>query len=146
MRIHHIRIERFRGIRLLDWRVPGGLVCLLGPGDSTKSTILDAVDYTLAPRRNIDFDDADFYDLDTTEPIEITVTVGPVPESLKRDDKFGMDIRGWGSDGLHDEPEDEDELVLSVRLRIEPSLDATWAVVNDRNTDGRAIWARTKSY
>jgi len=44
MKIRHIKIERFRGIRELDWRVGGEFVCLVGPEDSTKTTILDAVE------------------------------------------------------------------------------------------------------
>jgi predicted ATP-dependent endonuclease of OLD family len=48
MQVKHLRIERFRGIRELDWSVGGGFICLIGPGDSTKSTILDAIDFALS--------------------------------------------------------------------------------------------------
>ena len=44
MQIRHVHIERFRGIKTLDWRVDGQVICLVGPGDSTKSTILCAID------------------------------------------------------------------------------------------------------
>ena len=43
MRIRHLAIRRFRGIRELDWSVRGQMICLIGQGDSTKSTILNAL-------------------------------------------------------------------------------------------------------
>ena len=52
MRIRHISIKNFRGIKELDWKVTGDFVCLIGPGDSTKSTILDAIECALYPRWN----------------------------------------------------------------------------------------------
>ncbi|MBM4164525.1 MAG: ATP-binding protein [Lentisphaerae bacterium] len=76
MKIRHIRIERFRGIRELEWRVGGAFVCLVGPGDSTKTTNFDAFEFALSALWNILFDDSDFYDADTGAPIVITVTVG----------------------------------------------------------------------
>ena len=41
MLIRHVAVQRFRGIKSLDWHVDGRLVCLPGPGDSTKTTVLD---------------------------------------------------------------------------------------------------------
>lgn len=49
MKIRHIKIERFRGIRELEDRVGGDIVCLMGPGNSTKKTILDAVEFKREP-------------------------------------------------------------------------------------------------
>lgn len=98
MKIRHIKIERFRGIQGLEWRVGGDFVCLVGParfdaplktgvcsgqGVSTKTTILDAVEFALSPRWNIPFDDSDFYDTNTSAPILITVTVGELPEEFR---------------------------------------------------------------
>jgi ABC-type thiamine transport system ATPase subunit len=145
MKIRHIKIERFRGIRELEWRVGGDFVCLVGPGDSTKTTILDAVEFALSPRWNIPFDDSDFYDADTSEPIVITVTVGELPEEFKSDAKYGYLARGWAADGtLHDEPAEGDELVLSIQLRVDPSLEQSWTVVNDRNPEGKPITAKDR--
>ena len=55
MRINHIQIDNFRGIRHMEWSVRGSVVCLIGPGDSTKSTILDAIEYALSPHWNVSF-------------------------------------------------------------------------------------------
>ncbi|MFT7684292.1 MAG: putative ATP-dependent endonuclease of OLD family [Moritella dasanensis] len=42
--IRQILIRNFRGIESLNWTPHPGLNCLIGPGDSGKSTILDAID------------------------------------------------------------------------------------------------------
>ncbi len=145
MKVRHVKIERFRGIREMNWCVGGDFACLVGPGDSTKTTILDAVEYALSPRWNIPFDDSDFYNAVTAAPILITVTVGELPDEFKSDAKFGYLARGWDADGtLHDEPVEGDELVLSVQLRVEPSMEQSWNVVNDRNPDGKPISAKDR--
>ena len=62
MRIRQISIRNFRGIRELDWAVPDKtLFCLIGRGDSTKSTILEALRRAFYPQWSLTFDDADFY-------------------------------------------------------------------------------------
>ena len=143
MRLRRVEIRRFRGIRGLDWDVSGNFVCLLGPGDSTKTTVLDAIELALSPRWNVSFDDADFYDANTEVPLSITVTVGELPEELKSDKRFGLFTRGWSPAGeLHDEPEEGDELVLSIQLLVGGALEPTWAVVNDRVEEGKPIYAR----
>jgi len=120
-------------------------VCLIGPGDSTKTTILDAIELALSPRWNIPFDDTDFYDADTSEPIIIRVTVGDLPEEFKSDAKYGLEARGWSPSGeLHDEPKHEDEMVLTIQLRVEGSLEQSWAVVNGRNPEGKHITAKDR--
>lgn len=53
MSVKLINIERSQGIRELEGRVGGEFVWLVGPGDSTKTTILDSVEFALCPRRNI---------------------------------------------------------------------------------------------
>jgi len=37
--------ENFRAVKGLRWLPGAGVNCLIGPGDSGKSTILDAIDY-----------------------------------------------------------------------------------------------------
>ena len=129
----------------LDWVVGGDCVCLVGPGDSRKSTILDAVDLVLSPRWNVTFDDSDFFNADTSAPLSISATVGDLPEEWKSDDKFGLAVRGWSPAGdLHDEPAEGDEIVLTIRLQVDASLEPTWMVVNDRLPDGRPISARER--
>lgn len=51
MELKHLRVKRFRGIRELDWTPGGRMVCLIGAGDSTKTTILTAYDSPRVPGR-----------------------------------------------------------------------------------------------
>lgn len=50
MQIYHIAIQHFRGIEHCQATLENRVVCLIGPGDSTESTILDAIEYVLCPR------------------------------------------------------------------------------------------------
>lgn len=142
MDIKSVKIRRFRGINCLDWNIAGRFICLIGPGDSTKSTVLDAVELALTPRRNFSFDDADFYNADTDNPILIEITVGEVPTDLLSVAKFGYLVRGWDSKlGVRDEPQEDDAPLLTIQLRIDKTLEPTWLVVNDRYPEGKQISA-----
>lgn len=145
MQIRHVSIKNFRGIQKMDWTIQSQIICLVGAGDSTKSTILDAIEFALSPRWNITFEDCDFYSENTEEPIEIIVTVGQIPKELLKQEKFGLEQRGWSKDdGLHDEPQDNDESVLSIRLEVNESLEPQWTVFNDRNQEGHTISIRDR--
>nr|WP_290371002.1 AAA family ATPase [Pseudomonas mediterranea] len=62
-RIRRFQIQNFRSIQNLDWTPSPGFNCLIGPGDSGKSSILDAINLCLGARRNAPFGDTDFYHL-----------------------------------------------------------------------------------
>lgn len=59
-RIRRIEIANFRGIQRLAWCPAPGINCLIGPGDSGKSTVSDAIDLCLGARHNVQFSDADY--------------------------------------------------------------------------------------
>ena len=145
MQIRQIKIARFRGIRELNWTVDASIVCLIGLGDSTKSTVLDAIDLALCPRFNPPISDTDFFNEDPTEPIVIELTVGQLPNSFLREDKFGLLLRGWrAGSGLQEEPADQDEPVLSIRFQVDATLEPAWSVVNQRVAEARAISVRDR--
>ncbi len=146
MRIHHLSVTNFRGIKRLDWAVGFNYACLIGAGDSTKSTVLDAIELALSPRWNIALDDSDFYNCETSSEISIELTMGDLPVELKSDTKYGYLARGWSSseNTVHDEPMDGDELVLTLRLAVDSSLEPKWAIVNDREPTGKPISARER--
>ena len=75
MRIKHVEIRNFRGIKSLSWHVKGNFNCIIGPGDTCKTTILTALDHALSPRSNLTFDDPDFFDQDVNQSIVIQVTL-----------------------------------------------------------------------
>lgn len=88
VRIRQVEIKHFRSIRSLSWYPQPGLNCLVGPGDSGKSTILDAIDLCLGARRTVSFADTDFYGLDVSQPIVISLTLGDLPDRLKNLDYY----------------------------------------------------------
>lgn len=72
MKVRHLSVRNFRGIRELDWPVPDcNVLCLIGRGDSTKSTILDALRRVFHPQWDLPFDDADFHLCNPENPITI---------------------------------------------------------------------------
>ena len=84
MRIRHISIRNFRGIRELDWTIPDKtLFCLIGRGDSTKSTILEAVRRAFYPQWNLAFHDADFFQCVPANTICIDVILGDIPDEFR---------------------------------------------------------------
>jgi len=132
-RIRHIAIENFRSIKDLRWFPSAGLNCLIGPGDSGKSSILDAVDFCLGAR-SIQFTDAEFHRLDVTNPIRISVTIGELDDELKKLDSYGLYLRGFNAKAqtIEDEPEKDAETVLTVRLVVSTDLEPAWSLVSDR--------------
>lgn len=131
--IRQLTIEGFRGIRRLAWSPASGINGLIGPGDSGKSSVLDAIDLVLSPRRSAAFTDADFHALDTGHKILIEVAIGDLPVSLLDLERYGLFHRGWDSDfGISDEPEAGGEIVISVRLTVEADLDPKWTLFSER--------------
>jgi len=142
MKLRHLIIKNFRGIQEMDWKIPGEMICLIGPGDSTKTTILDAIENVLSPRWNIPFSDLDFYLSDTSHPIEITATVTQLPKRLIQEDKYGLFLSFWNiQDGDHDEEKESDEYSLIICLTVEASLEPQWYVVNTQTGEKRSISA-----
>ncbi|WP_367278291.1 AAA family ATPase [uncultured Roseobacter sp.] len=59
-KIVYLNIHNFRSIKELSWKPNHGMNCLIGGGDSGKTTVLDAIDYCLGARRSAQFSDYDF--------------------------------------------------------------------------------------
>ncbi len=138
MKIRKINISNFRGIQSLEWIVPDtNIICLIGKGDTTKSTVLDAIRYALFPAWNPSFNELDFFQADTDKHIEITLTVTGLLESFKNEFKYGLHLRGWCTkeEKVVDEPGERLEEALTVRLRIDQNLEPSWSVICDRLDD-----------
>ncbi|RWY77371.1 hypothetical protein EHI44_33450 [Rhizobium leguminosarum] len=134
MRIVFIEIENFRGIKNFSWAPAAGMNCLIGPGDSTKTTILDAIELCLNPRSYIFADDCDFYDLNINDPIRIIITLSGLPPSFITEDRYGLHTRGWDQAAakIVDEPAVGLDEALSIMVVIDQSLEARWSIHNDR--------------
>jgi putative ATP-dependent endonuclease of the OLD family len=138
MRIRRLWIENFRGIKQLDWRVPNNrrLIALVGPGDSGKSTVLDAVHYLLGDRWSIPFADTDFFNADVQQQILIKALLIEVPPTLKKDSAFGLWLSGVDPDGEpQQDPEDGLESALIVQLTVDMSLEPKWAIVRSDGSE-----------
>ena len=133
-RIRKIEIANFRGIQWLTWCPTPGINCLIGPGDSGKSTVLDAIDLCLGARRNVQFSDADFFGLDITTPISITLTLGDLDDSMRTLESFGAFLRGYHANTgvVEDEPSAGAEVVLCLNLTVASDLEPSWTLVSDR--------------
>lgn len=148
MKLRRIEVKNYRGISNLVWCLDSRFSCLVGPGDSTKTTVLDALGCVLSPRFNLTFTDADFFDCDTTKPIEITAAVTELPEKLIEQSAHGMNRSGIRSDGtlVHD-PIDEDgvEECLLIRMTVDETLEPVWEVVRPGDDDGYRITATERA-
>lgn len=131
MNIRKVEINNFRGIKDCSWSIPDDrrFVCLVGPGDSGKSTILDAIHLALSDRWRLSIADTDFYNCDTSQSICIRVVVANLPKEILKDSAFGLALSGIDADGtLYQDPEDGLESCIILQLLIDSSHEPVWTV------------------
>jgi len=151
MLVRYVEIKNFRGVRELFWSPKPGVNCLIGPGDSGKSTILDAIDLAMGARRQYTFSDSDFHLHDITQPIDIRVTVGQLSNDLMSIERYGRFHRGFNviNCTFSDEPEIGAEDVLTLRLHVQEDLEPVWSLYSERaeaNDDERNLtWAHRQA-
>jgi AAA ATPase domain len=140
LRIVQVEVSNFRGIKQLLWHPLPGTNCLIGPGDSGKTSVLDAIELAFAARNSFTFDDTDFYGVDPkANPITITITIGDLPADFLKEDRYATYLRGWNEAGKHLEDEPDEgrlENTLSIRLTVDHSLEGEWRLYNDRVEQG----------
>ena len=132
--LHSLEIKNFRGIKEFNHEFYNNrLVCLVGRGDSGKTTILDAISYVLSSSWNITFYDSDFYNCDIETPIEIIANLIDIPDFLLKD-KYGFQIRGFNKDSgiIEDEIGENSEPAVSIRLAVDSELEPSWTLINNR--------------
>lgn len=139
-RIRKVEIRNFRALRSLDWCPNEGINCLIGPGDSGKSSILDAIDLCLGARRNLATADTDFFNLDVTRSICISLTLGSLTDSLKNIETYGEYLRGFDASTkvIEDEPRKGLETVLTLRLTIHADLEPEWSLYSERTAENES--------
>jgi len=137
-RIHELKISNFRGIKTFSEKFGKNFICLLGRGDSGKTTMLDAISYVLSPNWNLSFYDSDFFEVNVNNSIEIEVSLLDLPEKLIREDKYGLYIRGLDNNGvIQDELRNNYEKVLTIKLEVKKDLEPQWFVINNRQEPKR---------
>lgn len=136
--IRVIEIANYRSIKKLVWRPNSGLNCLIGSGDSGKSSILDAIELCLgsAARRTNAISDSDFHELKTDEPISISLTLGGLDESLLDLDEYALYLRAFDfrTGALKDEPEKGLEPVITLNVSVDSYRDPVWGLTSIRAT------------
>lgn len=144
MKVRKLTVRNFRGIQKADWVLDASFVALVGPGDSTKTTLLDALGLVLSSRYNVSFTDADFYDCDPSNPIVIEAVIVDLPDELVNERSHGKNRSGIGPSGdvVHDPIETEGVVeCFLVRLTVEQSLEPNWEIVRPGDADGQRISA-----
>lgn len=131
MVIRYLGIKNFRGIKFANLTFPREqrVICMIGAGDSTKSTILTAISYALWSSWNLQVLSADFYNCNMNEPIEIELTIDEIPDELLKDSKYGMYLRG---DIFSENDEPGDEILLTIKLTADDTLEPCWNVICNR--------------
>lgn len=135
MYIAHISISEFRGIKSLEWSPSPTVNCLIGPGDSCKTTILDAIEIGLTPRFGYTGSDPDLFGCDPTKKPEICLTLVDLPDELIVEQKYGLYLRGWNETDqkVNDEKADGDQIALTIKALLDPeTLEWRWEVFNER--------------
>jgi len=155
MRIKHVEVRNFRGIKSLSWKVKGNFNCIVGPGDTCKTTILTAMDLALSPRSGMSFDDSDFFNQDVSDDIVIQITLGDWDEEqpdIRRffqESKFAQFKCGISDTGPLPEPGPDGPVALSVSLRVDENLEPKWSVVKGRDEgedqDRKPIYAADRA-
>lgn len=110
-------------------------MCLVGPGNSTKSTILGALEVLFSPRTTVSIGDTDFYDCDIHAELSIEAVVVDLPPELENFETYGPFICGVQDDGtVVPDPDDASSRGITLRFRSDESLEPVWEVVKPGGT------------
>lgn len=132
MKIRKLIVKNFRGIQKLEWEIYTDMVCLVGPGDSTKSTILLAMEYLFWPNWFLQISDIDFFKLNVDELIEISAIITDPPSTLVTEEKYGLFLGFWNPiDKVHEEQkDDQDQKALQIQLKVTKDIEPEWNIVS----------------
>lgn len=143
-----LEIYNFRTIQNLqmEFDPKENLVCLIGRGDSGKTTILDAISIVLSPLWNITFNDSDFYNCNFSSPLQIIAHLIDPPETLLKENKFGLFISGYNIENsiiTHDiidiEWDDLTHPLISIKIIVDKFMEPKWFVINHRTKEEKVI-------
>lgn len=144
--IHTLAIKHFRGIKEFEYHFDKKFICLIGRGDSGKSTILDAISMVLSPSWYVQVFDNDFHNCNISAPIIIEATITDLPDELITEDKFGLHLRGIDNTGkITEEIEDAINSAITIKLEIHKDLEPEWTVVTDKEIGSKKISANDRA-
>lgn len=146
--LHSIKIKNFRSIESFEQCFKSsGVTCIIGRGDTGKTTILEAISYVLTSHRYINFYDSDFLNCNSNNTIEIEATLLDLPKEIIS--KYGDYIRCIVDNEVIDdlasiEAENAPE-ALTIKLTVYNDLEPSWTVFCQRALEPRAISAVDRS-
>lgn len=153
-KIVKLEIKNFRCIEnlTLDFKTDQNLICLIGRGDSGKTTILEAISAVLSSTWNLTFHDSDFYNGMHQTPIEIIAHLVDVPEKLLSEHKYGLYVRVFNN-GTNEITDDVTLLeaganyqpLLTMKLLVDQYLEPKWQITNLREQDDKLITGAERS-
>lgn len=143
-KLFQLHIENFRGIEKFDHIFNDGMTCIIGRGDSGKTTILDAISYALTPMHTVTFHDGDFFNCNVSKPIIIEVTLTGLTDEILR--KFGDRVRGVKngviiSSMLDPTAKGDVEDAVTIQLRVDRDLEPQWYALGADGTEPKTIRA-----
>jgi putative ATP-dependent endonuclease of OLD family len=140
MRIRHLNIERYRGIRSMAFS-PGPRTVILGPNNAGKSTVLEGLDLLLHPgmgRPRPSPAEIDYFGRDPVPGFSIEATLGELPTAFLAEVRDHLE--GWKADDeeLVPEPEgDGIEAVVRVRVRGAEDFDLVHEFAKEESSGAR---------
>lgn len=132
--IYRLSIERFRGIKALEWQPAKGMNVILGGGDAGKTTILDAIALLLSPINPANLSDTDYHarDIDAGFFVEAILSL-PSNTGVNNQVKTAWPWEWSGSDisvpGLEDDGKTTGEPVYRVRVRGTEDLELAYEIL-----------------
>ena len=124
MKIRRLRISRFRGLKHLQF-CPGPSTVILGPNNSGKSTVLEALDLLFHPglgRPRPPPDELDYYQRHSEKGFEIEAVLGELTGEFASECHHYLE--GWrAEDGKLIAAPDGGDIEPVVRVRVRGSLE-----------------------
>lgn len=133
-----LRIERFRGIKSLDWNPAPGMNIVLGGGDAGKTTILEAIAVLFSPSNALVLSEADYWQRKVEDEFLIEAVVAlPSSSEIGQQQKFAWPWEWNGTDAVRpadsgdndDAPAPSGPPVYRLQVRGTPELEITWEIV-----------------
>lgn len=135
MFIRSLVIERYRGIEHLNWEPTARVNCLIGPGDTGKSTTLSAIELLLDPRPSPVPSEYDYFRRRVDQGFRITAVLGDLDEGAVSAMRTPP-LHGWLDGRLQPLPDEGGaEAVLVARIVGSPDLELSHVLVTPGDTD-----------
>lgn len=126
MQIRSLTIKRYRGIETFAWKPNPGVNCLVGPGDSFKSTVLAAISLLLAPYPLGACSEFDYYRRRLADGFEMEAYIGNLDLQVLGSEQRLPHFYGWQQDAPVPLAEGEAEPVLRCLVRGTPDLELVY--------------------